>query len=300
MSSKEISVGLIGLDTSHAVAFSRMLNEPGNSSAIPGAKVTCGFPGGSPDFPLSINRVAGITGTLRDELGVKILDSPEAVAAACDVVFIESVDGRVHLRQFEQVLPFGKPVFIDKPLATSSRDAGEILRLAAAHKLPIMSCSSLRYAQFLREELVRSDETVLSCDLYGPLQEEATQPGWFWYGVHTMEMLVAILGPGFAEVECRNLGNHEIFRAVHTDGRVGVIHGMRNVHTQFGGVIHRASGAARFDASAGRPYYEELLRVILATLPEGMEPIPHAEMLEVIRLIEAANVSRAENRPVSL
>jgi len=40
---------------------------------------------------------------------------------------LESADGRVHPEQFRRIAPYGKPVFIDKPLAVSVRDAEEIL-----------------------------------------------------------------------------------------------------------------------------------------------------------------------------
>src|SRR4051812_24165385 len=107
-----IRVGLIGLDTSHVVAFTKVLNDAANPEHIPGARVVAGWPGGSPDFQLSVGRVQKFMQQLREEHGVKILDTPEAVAEQSDLICITAVDGRVHRELFERVAKFGKPTFI--------------------------------------------------------------------------------------------------------------------------------------------------------------------------------------------
>ena len=59
---------------------------------------------------------------------------------------ITSVDGRVHREQFERTAKFRRPTFIDKPLTVSVEDAEAIMRTARAQKIPLMSCSSVRYS----------------------------------------------------------------------------------------------------------------------------------------------------------
>jgi hypothetical protein len=63
---KAIRLGMIGLDTSHVIAFTRYLNDPKNDT---GCHVVAGFPGGSQDFPASANRVEGFTTQLREQYG---------------------------------------------------------------------------------------------------------------------------------------------------------------------------------------------------------------------------------------
>src|SRR4051812_28266052 len=141
MGGSALRIGMIGLDTSHVIAFARALHaSPRELRAdLPEARIVAGYAGGSPDFPLSATRVEGFTKQLRDEFGVPILDSIEAVAEAADLVFILSVDGRVHLEQFRRVARFGKPVYIDKPFTTSLAEAEEIIRLAREAGVPVMS-----------------------------------------------------------------------------------------------------------------------------------------------------------------
>jgi predicted dehydrogenase len=291
----ELTIGLIGLDTSHVSVFARLLNDPSDPHHKPGARVTYAWPGGSPDFPLSANRVEGFTAELRDQRGVEILDSPEAVAAASDLIFITAVDGRTHPDLLRRIIPAGKPVFIDKPFALTSAAAKEMIDLAGKAGVPLMSCSSLRYAEHLQTALAGGRGNILGCDVFGPMPEQETQPGLFWYGIHSVEMMVAIMGTGCAEVRCvRNEGNDLLVATWH-DGRVATLRGSRAAHEQFGAVIHRKDGATMVDASSGRPYYLALLDAILSSLPAGKSAIDAEETLEVIRMIEAANSSRARN-----
>ena len=50
---KVFRIGMIGLDTSHVVAFTKVINNPDKNY---GCKVVVGYPGGSPDLPSSANR----------------------------------------------------------------------------------------------------------------------------------------------------------------------------------------------------------------------------------------------------
>ena len=66
-------------------------------------------------------------------------------SARVDGVLLTSVDGRVHLAQAREIIAAGKPMFIDKPLASTLDDAREIAPLAKAAGVPCFSASTLRY-----------------------------------------------------------------------------------------------------------------------------------------------------------
>ena len=68
-----IRLGLIGLDTSHVIAFTRVLNDPTNPDHVPGCRVVAGFKGGSPDVQASSTRVDKFTEQLREEFGLRIV-----------------------------------------------------------------------------------------------------------------------------------------------------------------------------------------------------------------------------------
>src|SRR5215218_5100605 len=108
-----LKIGLVGLDTSHVVAFSKCFNKPGDAEHVPGGRVTCAFAGGSKDFALSADRVEKFSHQVRDEYGVQILDKPEVVAEGVDLLFITAVDGRTHLDYVRRTISARRPTFID-------------------------------------------------------------------------------------------------------------------------------------------------------------------------------------------
>ncbi|HTX54186.1 MAG TPA: Gfo/Idh/MocA family oxidoreductase [Candidatus Baltobacteraceae bacterium] len=288
-----MNIGLIGLDTSHVEGFAGLLNDPAQADHLPGGRIVAAYPGGSPDFPLSIDRVPKYTEKLRDQYGVTILESPQAVAEAVDAVILTSVDGRVHLRQFEAIAPLRKPVFVDKPFATTTADARGIVAAAARHGTPIFSSSSLRFAGALQAVLADgAGGPIIGADFFGPLHLQPTQPGFFWYGIHTAEMLFAALGPGCAAVRVTATPTHELAIGTWRDGRLGVIRGNRSGNNAFGGVVHREAGSRWVDVAAGRRPDLGLTVAILEFFRGGPAPVPAAETLELTRFLEAANESR--------
>ena len=300
-----LRIGMIGLDTSHVIAFTELLNNPAHPHHIPGAKVAFGFPGGSKDFELSINRVEGFTKELREKHGVEILDRPEAVAEAADLVFIESVDGRVHLDQFRRTARYRKPTFIDKPLAVSSADAAEIVQIAAHENVCMTTASAMRYieplALALAPERTEASGPIVGVDVYGPMDEQPTQPGLFWYGIHSVEMIYAAMGPGCDSIHVSHRPESDLVTATWKDGRQATLRGQRKATGKFGAVIHRKKDVQYVDASASkRPGYASLLEAIIPGLIAGKPAVAPSESLEIIRFIESANRSRTTGEVVHL
>src|SRR3990170_496784 len=87
-----LRAGIIGCDTSHVVAFTKLINDPAATGPLAKVEVTCAYPGGSADIPSSRDRVQGFTEQLRAQ-GVTIVDSIAEVVEQSDVILLESVDG---------------------------------------------------------------------------------------------------------------------------------------------------------------------------------------------------------------
>lgn len=296
---RNLAIGLIGLDTSHAPAFARLLNDTAHPHHVTGGRVVAAFAGGSPDFALSKNRVKQFSAQVRDESGVRLLDSPAAVAKACDAIILTSVDGRVHLKQFREIAPFGKPVFIDKPLATTTSDARAILALAREHNIATMSASNLRYADSIVEALAEMD-TLLGADCCGPMNLEATQPGLFWYGIHAVELLYTALGMGCQSVRAATTEDSEFVIGVWRDGRIGTVRGYRGEKSHFGALLHAKQISRFVDIAQPKPAYASLLEQALQLFQGGAANPPLEESLEIVRFIEAANESRQSGETVNL
>ena len=199
---KRLRAGMIGLDTSHVVEFVNLLNNPQAKGELAQMTVVAAYPGGSPDLPVSWDRVKGFTETLQKK-GIKIVDSIPELLEQVDVVLLESVDGRPHLAQARPVIAAGKPLFIDKPMAASLADAIQIFRLAKAKHCPCFSASSLRFdsgPQSVRRGTAGFG-TVRSCTAWCPAGGTAAQPEPFWFhGIHGVELVFTVMGPGCQSV----------------------------------------------------------------------------------------------------
>jgi predicted dehydrogenase len=294
-----LRAGIIGLDTSHVVAFTQAMNNPAAKGVLARVRVVAAYPGGSPDIPDSRDRVADFTRKLRDGFKVEIVDSIDRLLERVDVVLLESVDGRPHLEQARPVLRARKRLFIDKPVAGSLADAVSIYRLARECDTPVFSSSSLRFSPGIRR--MRNDPKigeVLGCDAYGPCPLERHHPDLFWYGIHGVETLFTIMGPGCESVSRVQTKDAELVSGRWKDGRVGTFRGIRAGKADYGALVFGSRGIAPSGGYAG---YEPLVEEICKFFVGGPPPVTAEETLEIYAFMEAADESKRQGgSPVTL
>ncbi len=292
-SPQPIRVGLIGLDTSHVIAFTKLLNDSSNPDHVPGARVVAAFKGGSPDIESSRTRIEGFTAELRDKWKVEIVADIATLCRKVDAVLLESVDGRPHLEQVKPVLAAKKPVFIDKPLAASYRDAREIARLAREAGVPWFSSSSLRFWDETRRlKSATAAGRILGSNVYGPAPTEPHHPDLMWYGIHAVEMLFTLMGPGCESVTRVNTEGTDIVTGKWKDGRLGVVRGIRKGKQDYGIALF---GEKAILHSESKPSgYRPLLVEIVKFFQTGVAPVNPDETLEMFAFMEAADESKAK------
>jgi predicted dehydrogenase len=280
-SNEPIKVGIIGLDTSHVIAFTKSLNDPTDKQYVPGLRVVAGYKGGSPDVKASWSRVDGYTAELRDKWKIEIVDDIPTLCSKVDAVLLESVDGRPHLEQVKPVFAAHKPVFIDKPLAGSYKDAREIAELGKAAGVPWFSASSLRFwDETGRLKNPGGIGHILSYDVLGPTIREPHEPSMFNYGVHAVEMLYQLMGPGCESVTMQTSGNEDVLVGKWKDGRLGVMRGFSSGLYAFSITAYGDKGVLH---SEGKPEaYHELLVGIAKFFQTHVPPVDNNESLEAL------------------
>ncbi len=278
-----ITIGIIGLDTSHVVAFTKLINHPGATGDLATMRVVAAFPAGT-DLLTSRDRIQGYTEQVAEQ-GVEIVDSIEVLLSKVDVVLLESVDGRVHLEQARLVIAAGKPMFIDKPLAASLVDAILIDELAREAGVPWFSSSSLRYGASLPDGI----GDVVGCSAWGPAKLESTHPDLFWYGIHGVETLFTIMGTGCESVTRVQTSGAEFVTATWPLGRVGTFRGIRDGKSGYGAMVFGTEGIGARGKYSG---YGALVAEIARFFRTLEVPVSSAETLEIFAFMEAADESK--------
>ena len=293
----DLRLGLIGTDTSHVVAFTKAFNGPPGPDHVDGARVVAAFKGGSPDVEASSSRVDGFARELQAEWDVGFVDDIASLCPRVDALLIESVDGRTHLEQTRQALACGKPMFIDKPLASTLEDAREIARLAAEDGVPWFSSSSLRWSEIVTT--LKSDDT-LGVSTWGP---GPTEPHHHldlsWYAIHPIEMLFALMGSGCVEVTRTVSETGDVVLGRWADGRLGTVRVLPDARS-YGAVAFRADAVEASPADAEHSYLP-LLREMVDFFRTGRPPVPNEETLEIFAFMDAAQRSKEQGgTPVRL
>src|SRR5207302_1844254 len=283
----ELRIGLIGLDTSHVTAFSALLNDPKAPNHVSGAKVVAAFKGGSPDIESSWSRVDGYTKELREKYSVSLFDNLEELCRHVDAVMLESVDGRPHLEQARPVIKARKRLYIDKPMAGSLKDVIEIFRLAKEAGVPVFSSSSLRYGKNTQAVRNGSVGKVLRAETWSPCPLEKTHHDLFWYGVHGVESLFAVMGTGCESVKRGATADGRIeVTGTWKGGRVGIY---REDPKGYGGIARGEKGESPVGAYEG---YHPLVAEVVKFFQSGVAPVPPEETIELFAFMEAADESK--------
>lgn len=283
-------VGIIGLDTSHSTAFTKELNKPDAGPEYGGFKIVAAYPEGSKDIESSTKRIPGYIEEVK-KYGVEIVPSIKDLLRKVDFVLLETNDGRPRLAQALEVLKAGKPMFIDKPVAASLQDVIAIYDAANKYKVPVFSCSSLRYMPSVQEAAQGKVGKILGADTYSPATIEKTHPDLFWYGIHGVESLFTIMGTGCKSVTRIQTENTEIVVGTWQDNRVGTFRGTRSGKHDYGGTVYGEKGNMCLGPYGG---YNALLGKIIKFFQTGQVPVTPEETLQIYAFMEAADESKRQ------
>jgi len=284
---KDLRLGMVGLDTGHVIAFTKILHDKKAKDHIPGARVVGAVKTGSPDIPSSWSKVDEYTNQLRTEFGVTIYDSIEELAKHVDAILIESVDGRPHLAQARAAILAGKPVYIEKPLGATVKDGLEIFALAKKHKVPVFSSSALRFGQDTLAVRNGKIGKVLKAETNSPAKLEPQHMDLFWYGVHGVESLFTVMGTGIESVTRKDsTPDAKVVEGTWRGGRTGVF---RETKSGYGGKAVGEKGESAVGKYEG---YAPLVAAIIKFFQTGISPVPEQESIEILAFMEADFLSK--------
>jgi predicted dehydrogenase len=308
-----VKVGILGLDNYQAVAFTQLFHDPKATGDLAGIRVVAAYSVGSPDIEESVRELPKWTKDIQN-YKVKLVDSVDALLKEVDAVMIMSLDGRAHLEQVKPVLKAGKPVYIGRPLAASLADAVVIFRLAKEAKVPIFSCSQHRFSPgFIGMRNHEEVGDVLGCDVFGGCPREPHHPDLVWHGIHGVETLYTIMGPGCVSVTRTATDTADLVTGTWKDGRVGTYRGIRKGALKYSAIVFGSKGVApagiygyaapvKGVVPPGRYMAYEATAIEIAKFFKTRQPpVSAEETTELFAFMEAAEESkRQQGAPVKL
>lgn len=283
----QVKIGIIGLDTSHSIAFTKFLNGEDKKEEFRDFRIVAAYPYGSKTIKSSFDRIPGYTKQV-EELGVEIVPSISELLKKVDCVLLETNDGNLHLEQANEVFKAGKITFIDKPIGASLAQAIAIFELSKKYNVPIFSSSALRFVK--QSQKLRNGELgrVIGADCYSPATSEPSHPDFGWYGIHGVETLFTVMGTGCVSVNRMSADSTDVVVGKWADGRIGTFRGIQQGKSGYGGTAFTTSGIVQVGTYEG---YEALLSEILRFFKTRVAPVSEKETVEIFTFMEASNES---------
>ena len=295
---KKIKIAIIGLDTSHSVAFPGLMHDPETPAEfrVSNMEVTrcLRF-----DTPFQNTEGLDKRQARLESLGIEVVTDFDRAVENCDAIMLEINDPAFHLEYFKKCAVLGKPVFLDKPIAANLAEAREIYALAEKHNVRFFTASALRFDIDFTETLEQPLD-VQSAVVWGPVGRAAAGSSIVWYGVHTFEMLERIMGRGAESVTVVNDGKGHICTVAYADGRRGIVELTRGAG-RYGAVMRDDKANEVMVRVTGRvPYYQRLMVQVEKFFRGESCGVPLDESMEIMMMLEAADISSATGKTVFL
>lgn len=253
--------------------------EPATTLTLPGAQVThvcCAGDGG-----FTADHVA------RCALIPNVVAQPEDVIGLVDAVIVATDIGAEHVTRCRPFVEAGLPVFVDKPMVDNAADLRVFQEWVAAGR-PLMSSSCMRYAR-------EFEPYRLSTDNLGDLRfvSITTPKSWERYGIHALEAIYPVLGPGFVSVRNTGTPDRNVVHLKHRRGVDVVVVASADMYGSFGCLqLCGTAGNAHAGFSDTFFAFKAQLAAFIEYLRTGVRPFPFAETIELMQLVIAGIQSR--------
>lgn len=284
-----IKVAVIGLDTSHSIAFPQLIQDPATpeKNQIHGLIVTRCL-----RFETPFQSKTGLDNRQKylESIGVMVTEDFDTAVADCDAIMLEINDPSLHVQYFEKCAKLGKPIFLDKPIADTFDNAVKIMDISRKNDVRFFTSSALRFDVDFVNTLAKKANPV-SAAIWGPVGKAASGSSIIWYGVHSFEMLQAIMGRGAIAVHVSEDCNGYVCHVIYADGRRGVVELSRN-YGKFGGIIKDCKNEElHFRISERIPFYQMLIVEIVKFFKGESQVVALEDSFEVMAMLAAADKS---------
>ena len=272
----ELRVGLVGVESSHAAHFTRLLN----SGRVAGGRVVAVWG----ETPTAAQ-------TFAEQMGIpRCVSTLEDLCHEVDGVLICGRWGEDHLWQARPFLEAGLPTFVDKPLAHTLSAAQTLIHLARIHQAPLMSGTALRFAREVqtlladRAQYGRLTLVISTGPAFGMLPDPRARRLTF-YGIHAAELLVALAGSGGQVISHQATSQGYLVSLTYPDGHLGVLHLPHAVRPYYHVAVYGDQGCHAVEITDVDGFYSGLLEAFLQMTRSRMPAVPPEDSLEALRIL---------------
>jgi len=282
-----VRMDIIGAENSHAGAISQLINV---EKAIPDMAVTHIW-GETKAFAQATAEKGQIPTIVRD---------PLEMLGQIDCLMVDHRHGKYHLAAAAPFVDAGIPCFIDKPLCTSVKEGKWFLARRREKRVAVTTFSAISQQSCIpgiRGEIAKLGKPRVA-HIFGPGNWRGKYGGIFFYGIHCVDLMTELFGPGVKSVEattngqtctlvCRYPDELNVLITTHAAGPGGwtlTVTGER-------GAYYTAVGMDENTYLPGTRRFVEMFRT-------GIEPYNDARMLAPVAVLEAAAQSIAKKKRV--
>ena len=223
-----------------------------------------------------------------------VVPRAEDVIGEVDAVIVATDRGDEHIWRCEPFVRAGLPVFVDKPLADNIPDLRQFIKWVNEGAM-IMSSSSLRYTKEYMPYFESTHEL-------GELRyiNMTMNKSWERYGIHALEPVFRITGPGYLWVQNIGEGDRNIVHLYHK-GEIDVT--LAVIYDMAGSALKLVGTKDSVTVPLKDSYYSFRTQLceFIDYAESGTRPYPFEETVELMEIIIAGIRSKNEGgRRVSL
>ena len=206
-----------------------------------------------------------------------------------DAAIIATDDGNDHIRRARPFIEAGLPVFIDKPMAINVADLNQFLRWHLDGKT-IFSTSGMRYMPEIKQITDRREHL-------GDLRwlTSFTCKTWERYGIHALEAVYPVIGPGFVSAQTNHQKGSDIVHLTHRSGVQLTLGAIHDAYGSFGAVhAYGTKGELALRLTDTYTAFRAQLVAFIDMLRTGHRPLPFSQTVELMAIIIAGVRSREQ------
>ena len=292
MDESKIKFGVIGTENSHVDQACKRFNI---DKSIAGVVVEALYPGEG-DTLEHVKKV-------QQEGKVPLLvDKPEDMLGKVDAVIIMNRHARYHCKYARLFLENRIPTFIDKPFSCDLEEAKEVIALSHKTDTWFSSSSTVWKTSSFQDFFKKTKEEVElihSGMVGGPFDFESEFGGVFFYGIHSVEMLLNGFGYDVKTVSAKLYGKNCWVTTTLESGNLVALHLIGGGGGSFQVLVHGKKGS-RYLKVDSADAYDSGFKTLIEGIKTNTRPLNDEQLLMPIKVLLAIDKSVRINREVTI